>query len=118
MGNWKYAIFRADGLRDDGDKGILGYRKECSPYVVMYNDLVMVFFHDSPSDEELTIGPITVDRNFLNDWHSQEKTVKIDRRHFWNVRDWIDETSYDFYDPAREWFCLQYEKRNVRKVVL
>jgi hypothetical protein len=111
LGNWKYAIFRADGLRDDGDKGILGYRKECSPYVVMYNDLVMVFFHDSPSDEELTIGPITVDRNFLNDWHSQEKTVKIDRRHFWNVRDWINETSYDFYDPAREGALLAIREK-------
>lgn len=43
LGNWKYVVFRAEGLRDDGDKGILGYRKECSPYVVMYNDLVMFF---------------------------------------------------------------------------
>lgn len=115
LGNWKYAIFRIEGLRNDGDKGVLGYRKECSPYVVTYNDLVMVFYHDNPSDEELKIGPITVDRENLNDWHSAEKCVTKDRRWFWNVRDWIDETSWDFYDPAREEALLtvrEYERTN------
>lgn len=101
LAGWKYAIFRAEGLRN-GDKGIFGYRKECSPYVVMYNDLVMVFYHNDPADEELTIGPINVQREMLNDWHSPEQTSKVDRRWFWNVRDWIDESSYDFYDPTRE----------------
>jgi hypothetical protein len=101
LADWRYAICKADNLRD-GDKGILGYRKECSPYVVMYNDLVMVFYHHNPTDEELTIGPISVQREMLNDWHSEEKSLKVDRRWFWDVRDWIDETSYDFYDPARE----------------
>lgn len=101
LGEWRYAIFRAEGLRE-GDKGILGYRKECSPYVVMYNDLVMVFFHDEPSDAELTIGPIIVQREMLNDWHDPEKFTRVDRRWFWNVRDWFVESSYDFYDPARE----------------
>ena len=101
LADWRYAICKADNLRD-GDKGILGYRKECSPYVVMYNDLVMVFYHHNPTDEELTIGPISVQREMLNDWHSEEKCLKVDRRWFWDVRDWIDESSYDFYDPARE----------------
>lgn len=101
LGDWQYAIFRAEGLRD-GDKGILGYRKECSPYVVMYNDLVMVFYHGSPTDGELRIGPIEVKREMLNDWHSPEKTSAVDRRWFWNVRDWLVESSYDFYDPVRE----------------
>ncbi len=101
LGEWKYTIFRAEGLRD-GDKGILGYRKESSPYVVMYNDLVMVFFHENPADAELTIGPINVQREMLNDWHGAEKATKVDRRWFWNVRDWFDESSYEFYDPARE----------------
>ena len=101
LGTWKYAIFRAEGLKE-GDKGILGYRKESSPYVVMYNDLVMVFYHKEPCDDELTIGPISVDRTYLNDWHQQEKETIVDRRWFWDVRDWIDETSYDYYDPARE----------------
>lgn len=99
--DWRYAMYKADNLRD-GDKGILGYRKGCSPYVVMYNDLVMVFYHHNPTDEELTIGPISVQREMLNDWHSEEKCLKVDRRWFWDVRDWIDESSYDFYDPARE----------------
>ena len=101
LADWRYAMYKADNLRD-GDKGILGYRKECSPYVVMYNDLVMVFYHHNPTDEELTIGPISVQREMLNDWHSEEKCLKVDRRWFWDVRDWIDESSYDFYDPARE----------------
>ena len=101
LGDWRYAIFRAGGLRD-GDKGILGYRKECSPYVVMYNDLVMAFFHSEPTDEELLVGPIMVTREMLNDWHSVEKSVTVDRRWFWNVRDWFVESSYEFYDPARE----------------
>lgn len=101
LGDWKYAIFRAEGLRD-GDKGIFGYRKECSPYVVMYNDLVMVFYHNMPADEELCIGPIQIERDNLNDWHTPERCVKVDRRFFMDVRDWIVESSYDFYDPSRE----------------
>lgn len=101
LADWRYAMYKTDNLRD-GDKGILGYRKECSPYVVMYNDLVMVFYHHNPTDEELTIGPISVQREMLNDWHSEEKSLKVNRRWFWDVRDWIDESYYDFYDPARE----------------
>lgn len=101
LGEWQYAIFRAEGLKD-GDKRILGYRKESSPYVVAYNDLVMVFFHNVPLDAELSIGPIIVKRDDLNNWHSPEKTVVVDRAWFWDVRDWVVETSYDFYDPMRE----------------
>lgn len=101
LAGWQYAIFRAEGLRE-GDKGILGYRKESSPYVVMYNDLVMVFYHSVPKDTELTIGPINVKREMLNDWHSFEKATLVDRRWFWDVRDWMVESSYDFYDPIRE----------------
>ncbi len=101
LGEWRYAIFRAEGLRE-GDKGIMGYRKECSPYVVMYNDLVMVFYHSNPTNDELQIGPITVVRDMLNDWRSPEKSTKVDRRWFWDVRDWFVESSYDYNDPARE----------------
>lgn len=101
LGEWQYAVFRAEGLRE-GDKGILGYRKESSPYVVMYNDLVMVFFHKEPSDAELSIGPINVQREMLNDWHDSEKSTRVDRRWFWNVCDWFVESSYDYCDPARE----------------
>ena len=70
--------------------------------MVMYNDLVMVFYHNEPTDSELTIGPINVQREMLNDWQEEEKSLTIDRRWFWNVRDWIDESSYEFYDPVRE----------------
>lgn len=101
LADWRYAMYKADNLRV-GDKGILGHPKECPPYVVMYNDLVMVFYHHNPTDEELTIGPISVQREMLNDWHSEEKSLKVNRRWFWDVRDWIDESYYDFYDPARE----------------
>ena len=76
LGEWQYAIFRAEGLCE-GDKGILGYRKECSPYVVMYNDLVMVFYHREPADEDLMVGPIFVERENLNDGRIAERAVKI-----------------------------------------
>jgi len=101
LGSWRYAIFKADGLQD-GDKGILGYRKECSPYVVMYNDLVMVFYHKEPTDAELNIGPINVKREMLNGWQFPEKSTQVNRRWFWDVRDWFVESSYGFYDPIRE----------------
>lgn len=101
LGNWRYAMFQATDLKE-GDKGILAYRNEHAPYVVMYNDLVMVFFPTEPTDEELTVGPITVERKMLNDWKQSEKYEKINRRFFWKVRDWIDISSYDYYDPARE----------------
>lgn len=101
LADWRYAIYRATDLHG-GDKGIFAYRKECSPYVAVYNDLIMVFYHQNPTDDELTIGPICVKRELLNDWHSEEKSSEVSRRWFWNVRDWIDESSYDYYDPARE----------------
>lgn len=101
LGNWRYAMFQATDLKE-GDKGILAYRNEHAPYVVMYNDLVMVFFPTEPTDEELTVGPITVERKMLNGWKQSEKYEKINRRFFWKVRDWIDISSYDYYDPARE----------------
>lgn len=101
LGEWQYAIFRTEGLQE-GDKGIFGYRTDFSPYVVAYNDLVMVFFHNVPTDAELSIGPIIVNRDDLNNWHTSEKSVVVDRAWFWDVRDWFVETSYDFYDPMRE----------------
>ena len=101
LGDWQYAVFRAEGLKD-GDKGIFGHRKESSPYVVMFNDLVMVFFHGIPEDKDLILGPITVNRNNLNDWHAPEKSVKVDRRFFMDVRDWVVESSYDYEDRVRE----------------
>lgn len=118
LGGWKYAIFRAEGLRE-GDKGILGYRKPCAPYVVMYNDLVMVFYHSNPSDAELTIGPITVQREMLNDWKNPEKSVTVNRRWFWDVRDWLVESSYEFYDPAKEkvLITIREEERSEGKVI-
>lgn len=101
LGQWKYAMFQATGLKD-GDKGILACRNENAPYIAMYNDLVMVFFPAEPSDEELLVGPMTIKRELLNDWRQMEKCQVIDRRSFWKIRDWIDVSSYDYYDPARE----------------
>lgn len=118
LGEWKYAIFRAEGLRE-GDKGIQGYRKPCAPYVVMYNDLVMVFYRSNPSDAELTIGPISVQREMLNDWKNPEKSVTVNRRWFWDVRDWFVESSYEFYDPAKEkvLITIREEERSKGKVI-
>lgn len=110
LGNWKYAIFRAEGLRD-GDKGIFGSRQERSPYVAMYNDLVMVFFHNTPREQELTLGPICVDKSFLNDWHQDEVEKTISRRSFWDVRDWIVESSEEFFDPVREKVLLDIREQ-------
>lgn len=101
LGEWKYAIFRAQGLRE-GDKGILGTRMEYAPYVVSYNDLVMVFFNHDPSDEELKVGPITVKRDYLCDWRSEEKSEEVGRRWFWDVRDWFVSSSYQYRNPVRE----------------
>ena len=118
LGEWKYAIFRAEGLRE-GDKGILGYGKPCAPYVVMYNDMVMVFYHSNPSDAELTIGPITVQCEMLNGWKNPEKSVTVNRRWFWDVRDWFVESSYEFYDPAKEkvLITIREEERSEGKVI-
>ena len=68
----------------------------------MFNDLVMVFYHGIPQDSDLILGPITVKRNNLNDWHAPEKSVKVDRRFFMDVRDWVVESSYDYDDRVRE----------------
>lgn len=117
LGQWKYAIFQATGL-EIGDKGILACRIEKAPYVTMYNDLVMVFFPSDPSDEELLVGPITIKRDWLNDWKQNEKCQEIDRRFFWKIRDWIDVSSYDYYDPAREkaLLMIREEERTGKKV--
>ena len=102
LGNWQYAIFQADGLKN-GDKGIMASRIESSPYVTMYNDLIMVFYHDAPTDSELVSGSIEVKRDNLNSWRDEkEKAETVDRRWFWSVRDWVVQQSYDYYGPARE----------------
>ena len=107
LGDWEYAIFKAEGLKD-GDKGIMASRVESPPYITMYNDLVMVFYHGSPADPELVLGPVKVKREDLNSWkNNEERYVLVDRRWFWNVRDWLIQQSYDYYDPARERAMLQ-----------
>lgn len=101
LGNWKYALFKAEGLKD-GDKGILGSRMEHSPYVIMCNDLIVVFFYGEWSAEISQNLPIQISNSNVNDWKEAEKVQRIDRSTFWKVRDWIVDTSYDYYDPARE----------------
>ena len=110
LGHWMYALFRAKGLLS-ADKGVFASRNEKSPYVTVYNDLVMVFFHKEPKDDELTVGPITVKREMLNNWQGIEKEQEVDRQWFWSVRDWIIDTDYDFYDPAREQALLIVRER-------
>lgn len=102
LGNWHYALFRAEGLSDNGDKGILGSRQEQSPYVIMVNDLVVVFYNGNPTDDELTVGSITVRRENLNTWKSNEVSTTVGRRYFWDVRDWIVDSAYPYMDRARE----------------
>ena len=118
LGEWKYAIFKASGLWP-ADKGIMGYRAEHAPYVVSYNDLVMVFFNHKPTDAELTIGPITVDRDKLCDWHTPEKYEAVDRRWFWDVRDWFVASSYEYYDPPREnaLRIIREEERSSERII-
>lgn len=101
LGDWHYALYRAQGLRDNGDKGIFGSYMEY-PYVIMANDIIAVFYNGNPSDDELHAGPITISRNDLNTWHTPEKTVTVDRRFFWNVRDWEVEVHTRSYDPPTE----------------
>jgi len=102
LGNWKYAVIRIEGLNQNGDKGIIGSRIEHAPYVIIVNDLIVVFYPSEPSDEELTIGPIHLERSQLNDWRSQEHEVISTRRYFFDVRDWLTDSSYEYQDPARE----------------
>lgn len=60
-----------------------------------------------------------VSRENLNDWHIAEKEIGVDRRWFWNVRDWFVESSYDYYDPIRERMLrtIREDERSEDKVV-
>ncbi|WP_321438112.1 hypothetical protein [uncultured Bacteroides sp.] len=55
----------------------------------------------------------------LNDWHTYEQTVRVDRRFYWDVRDWMDETSYDYYDPVCEkaLITIRENERSTGKVI-
>lgn len=118
LGSWKYAMFRATGLAKEGDKGILG-SDEHYPYVIMINDLILVFYSSNPTDEQLLVGPIKVDRGMLNDWSSPEKAINVNRRFFWDVRDWIVETHQKNYDPPREeaLLLLREEERHADREI-
>lgn len=106
LGTWNYALFRAEGLAIEGDKGIFGAYNHY-PYVIMVNDCIVVFYSNTPSEDELTVGPITVNKEQLNTWKSEEKFIKVDRRFFWNVRDWIEDIHRLAYDPPREMAEIQ-----------
>lgn len=101
LGDWHYAVFKVNGLLKYGDKGIFGSYLNY-PYVIMVNDRIVVFYSGYPSDEQLHSGPISVKRDYLNTWHSQERYVEVDRRFFWDVRDWIGEIHFNNYDPPKE----------------
>ena len=57
LGEWCYAIFKVNGLTKYGDKGIFGSYLNY-PYVIMVNDLIVVFYSSKPSEEQLKVGPI------------------------------------------------------------
>lgn len=101
LGEWQYAIFKINGLVKYGDKGILGSYFNY-PYVIVVNDLIIVFYSKTPTDEQLVVGPITIKREWLNTWQRPESIIEGDRRFFWEVRDWIDEIHFNNYDPPRE----------------
>ena len=98
---WCYAIYRVDGIRQY-DKGVFGSRQESSPYVLLLNDLIVVLFNKKPSLDTYTCGPLQIDTSKLNTWQKKENVLPADRRCFMDVRDWIVETSYQYYDPPRE----------------
>lgn len=111
LGMWKYAIFRGEGEVKQYDKGIFACRYEYPPYAIMANDVVVVFYPHEPADSELRLGPIEVQREELNDWHSVEKVHTIDRRWFLGVRDWMVSTTYACFDPEREQILLKLREK-------
>lgn len=100
LGNWQYAMFRAQGLKY-GDKGTFGTCVERAPYVIACNDCVLVFYPNQPSDKDLQVGPIHVKREQLNNWQTPEKVITVDRRWFWNVRDWVKDLDFAYRDSIR-----------------
>ncbi len=113
LGTWHYALFRAEGLAVEGDKGIFG-AYNYYPYVIVVNDCIAVFYATQPTDEELNVGPISISREMLNTWQAEEKITKVDRRFFWDVRDWIDDIHRAAYDPPREMAEIQIREEERR----
>lgn len=101
LGQWMYAIYRCPELKE-GDKGIFGSYIEHAPYVIMVNDLVVIFFKGIPTDKEIENQPLAVLPDMLNDWHSGEKCATIDRRQFWDARDFVVNQAFDHYNPPFE----------------
>lgn len=101
LGTWCYAIYRVDGIHQY-DKGVFGSRNENSPYVLLLNDLIVVLFNNKPAADIYECGPLQIDTTTLNSWHKNENIIPTDRRCFMDMRDWIVETSYQYYDPPRE----------------
>lgn len=101
LGRWKYAIYRCPNLKD-GDKGIFGSYLEHAPYIIMVNDLVVIFFKGTPNEEDIKNLPLPLSPEMLNDWHSEEKCTTINRRQFWDVRDFIVDQTFDHFDPPFE----------------
>ena len=101
LGTWCYAVYRAEGIHRY-DKGVFGSRQEKSPYVLLLNDLIVVLFNNKPDTETYTCGPLQIDTATLNSWQKNETILPADRRCFMDMRDWIVETSYQYYDPPRE----------------
>ena len=101
LGSWCYAIYKIDGI-SQYDKGVFGSRQENAPYILLLNDLIIILFNTQPSSDVVDCGPLQVDTTKLNTWKKDEVVLPEDRRCFMDMRDWIVETSYQYYDPPRE----------------
>ena len=101
LGTWQYVIYQCNELKK-GDKGIIGSRQEYSPYIFTVNDLIVVCFSKRPL-HDMKIASLQIKLEDLQDWSIAPKPyIQISRRDFWDVRDWLVQTSYEYYDPYRE----------------
>lgn len=101
LGQWYYVAYQCKELRE-GDKGILGSRYEYSPYVIIVNDMVVVFFPSKP-EKILKIGSLSIYSSDLQSWHKDVTPHKqITRKTFWSIRDYIIDSAYENFSPSRE----------------
>lgn len=110
LGNWKYAAFICHDLHE-GDWACMGSREEHSPYWIIANDMILAFFPNIPSSEELRDLPLTIDSANLNDWKHPEDVVEISRSDFWKIRDMLEQQNIDHFDPP-----LEHALTNIREM--
>lgn len=118
LGDFCYALWHSDQVRRD-DICVFSSRCEHQPYMGLLSDTAILLFSRKPKEDEIFYGDITFKASMLNDWKNDISIEEVCRRWMLNIKDYLIDSSYDYFDPHREQALLlvrEHERTYDRRV--